>query len=1026
MTEYKDNNPWAGLSSYEDPERVKRDGREPKLFCGRDEESHCVAQLVGSNIFVTLYGKSGTGKTSLLNAGVFPRLRAKRYMPVNIRLSMDALDISFQQCIVRQLIQATAENQVQLSTIEVVPESEDEQAPDYLWRFFARTRFADSEGRTLFPVIVLDQFEEIFRNRRDEAEVLLRQIAYLMDESHALPARVVGGQPYKYDFNFRFVASIREDDLYRLEDSIDNNYLPELKRCRYRLRSLSEQGARDAILIPSGNYFNSDEQDAIVRAIVKKSRNEDGSISTNIISLLCSRIFADFQRSTADYITHALVDNFIKGSPFERFYDEATRGFSKREKSYIEEHLVDSTGRRNSIPESDFLLRVPKGAQLLEGDNRILQRTSTSSDGSNNRVELIHDSFCEPLAGLKEKREKRRRMKWLILAAAVVLLCTGVMAYIASMASKLSVENHQSQIRLSQMLGEKVSRLVDEGDSYTARLIALEALPPHCPYTPEAEYALRKADMQNSAILRGHTNEVNSANFSPDGKRIVSASSDETVRIWDAETGQEITTLTGHTSSVNSATFSPNGKLIVSASLDKTIKIWDAQTGREIETLTGHTGSVESATFNSDGKQIVSTSRDSTIKIWDAETWKEIKTLTGHTDYVSSANFSPDGKRIVSASWDKTIKIWDAETWKEIKTLTAGYVVNSVNFSPDGKRIVSAPKILDTIRTWDVQSWNEIQLEEKRENIEHSASFSPDGRYIVSASWDKTVRIWDAETGRDIQTLTGHTQWVNSATFSPDGKRIVSASNDRTIRIWDVQTGRDIQTLTGHTWKVTSATFSPDGKKIISASDDGSVLIWDAMNGKKVDTIEKNSYNDYRSATFSSDGTRFVLASSSRVIMYNAQTGERIKTLKGHTNEVNSANFSPDGKRIVSASSDETVRIWDAETGEEIKTLPGHTYSVNSANFSPDGRYIVSASLDETIKIWDVETEREIQTLPGHTDDVNSANFSPDGRYIVSASNDNTVKIWDFPTLEELIARTNKRFKNRRLTSEERKQYYLD
>ena len=290
---------------------------------------------------------------------------------------MDALDTTFQQCIVNCISQTISEHQGKMQTIEVVPLPVDEQAPDYLWSFFARTRFMDGEGRTLFPVIVLDQFEEVFRNRRLEAETLLRQIAYLMDESHALTPRMVDGKLYKYDFNFRFVASIREDDLYRLEDSIDNNYLSELKRCRYRLRSLSEQGAQDVVLIPGEGLFKTEEQKSIANAIISKSRNEDSSISTNIVSLLCSRVFVDFQKSDADHITPALVDNFIKGNPFERFYNEATRGFSNKEKSYIEDHLVDSTGRRNSIPETDFLLHVPKGEKLLKGDTRILQRTST-------------------------------------------------------------------------------------------------------------------------------------------------------------------------------------------------------------------------------------------------------------------------------------------------------------------------------------------------------------------------------------------------------------------------------------------------------------------------------------------------------------------------------------------------------------------------------------------------------------------------------------------------------------------------
>lgn len=466
MNEYVDSNPWAGLSSYEDPDKVEREGRKPKLFCGRDDESHNVTQLVTGNIFVTLYGKSGTGKTSLLNAGVFPRLRQKRYLPISIRLSMDALDTTFQQAIVHQLSQAIQLANGQQQTVDVVPLPNNEQQPDYLWAFFARTRFLNTNGQTLFPVIVLDQFEEIFRDRRNEAEALLRQIAYLMDESHALSPRMVDGQPYKYDFNFRFVASIREDDLYRLEDSIDNNYLPELKRCRYRLRSLTDQGARDAILIPGEHLFLPEEQNDIVSCIIDKSRNEDGSISTNIVSLLCNRIFVDFQRSGADHITPSLVDSFLKGNPFERFYNEATRGFSNREKSYIEDHLVDSTGCRNSIPESDFQKHFKNGAALLEGERKILQRTSTSSDGGNYRIELIHDSFCEPLSLQKEKREMRKR-RWQIAGITfTALLSISATIYVWSI-------NHRMRINESRVLAEKAITLVNEGDSYLARIIAL-------------------------------------------------------------------------------------------------------------------------------------------------------------------------------------------------------------------------------------------------------------------------------------------------------------------------------------------------------------------------------------------------------------------------------------------------------------------------------------------------------------------------------------------------------------------------
>ena len=464
------NNPWAGLSSYEDPRTAEREGREPKKFCGRDDESHAMTQLVSGNIFVTLYGKSGTGKTSLLNAGIFPRLREKRYMPVSIRLSMDALDTSFQQCIVSQLTKTVTDSQGRQETVNVVPLPDDEQQPDYLWSFFARTRFINSGGQTLFPVIVLDQFEEVFRDRRNEAEALLRQIAYLADESHALSPRTVDGVPYKYDFNFRFVASIREDDLYRLEDSIDNNYLPELKRCRYRLRSLTQQGARDAILIPGEGLFEPSEENAIVNKIIDKSRNEDGSISTNIISLLCSRIYVDFQKQRATLISSSLVDTFIKGNPFEQFYKEATHGFSNRERSYIEDHLVDSTGRRNSLPEGDFLLHVKNGAALLEGTRKILQRTSTSSDGEQFRLELIHDSFCEPLTRMKEKREKQRKRRWFIIAAAITLVSLSVGAYFIYLYSELKHskamnEVYNEEIDEMDLQIEEKDQMISEKDS---------------------------------------------------------------------------------------------------------------------------------------------------------------------------------------------------------------------------------------------------------------------------------------------------------------------------------------------------------------------------------------------------------------------------------------------------------------------------------------------------------------------------------------------------------------------------------
>ena len=452
-------NPWAGLSSYQDPETSESHLK----FCGRDNESYDVADLIDNNIFVTLYGKSGTGKTSLLNAGVFPRLRMERYLPISVRLGMEARDVSFQKCLIAKVEQAVTKNGSIIDT-DVVTLPGDEQMTEYLWSYFACKRFLNSDGQTMFPVFVLDQFEEVFRERRQETEVLLRQIYYMMDESHALGDRTLpDGRAYSYDYNFRFVVAIREDDLFLLEDSIDNNFLQNMKRCRYRLRNLSTEGAGDAILIPGDDLFVEEDKDKIADTIISISRNKtDQSISANILSLICNRIFEKCRREGLSHANLALVETFVKGNPFEQFYKEATRGLSEREKAYIETHMVDSDGRRNSVSESDFLQHVKHGEQLLEGDCRILQRSSASSDGSTYRIELRHDSFCETLSALKEKRVRRKKLRRYVMAAVAILALMSAMVFVSNIYNENVRHKEISKLREAENQKLKETALLKE------------------------------------------------------------------------------------------------------------------------------------------------------------------------------------------------------------------------------------------------------------------------------------------------------------------------------------------------------------------------------------------------------------------------------------------------------------------------------------------------------------------------------------------------------------------------------------
>lgn len=414
----KIKNPWAGLSSYEDP----INDANPLKFYGREKESVDLFNLIDDNIVVTLYGKSGIGKTSLLNAGVFPQLRLNGYMPIKMRFRSEAYtEETFATHILdhltKQITELFGENSIEI--IDVIPENLNPESEDFVWNFFARRRFWDNDRKPIFPVIVLDQFEESIKNQRSKASLLLKQITYMANPQNMLKDTFVEDQYYCYDYNFRFVISIREDDLFRLEDIISINYLTFLRNGRYRLQNLSHDNAKFIVQNIGKPYIKPEDLDKVTELIINVSKDkEDGFIKTNVISLICSRLFDITTNQGKRIISLEDVEDYLSIDPFEEYYTTAVKCLSEGEKRFIETNFVSSDGRRSIIQESELSDYVKSYKTLIYGNTPIFRKIQSST--SKHFIELIHDGIC-PIV-IKHRTIRLEKKNKTILSLSLLIL----------------------------------------------------------------------------------------------------------------------------------------------------------------------------------------------------------------------------------------------------------------------------------------------------------------------------------------------------------------------------------------------------------------------------------------------------------------------------------------------------------------------------------------------------------------------------------------------------------------------------
>lgn len=544
-------------------------------------------------------------------------------------------------------------------------------------------------------------------------------------------------------------------------------------------------------------------------------------------------------------------------------------------------------------------------------------------------------------------------------------------------------------------------------------------------FIAELSSASAQETQVETVIQTGHSGEIQEVQFSPDGKFIVTASADNTARLWDVSTGKEVRAFVGHTSYVNDVEFDVTGRFIVTGSADRTAKLWDLATGKEIRSL---------------GKE---REAYSTWHSWSS--WGHRK---GHMSEITRISISPNGRYLATGSNDD-FDLIISELKKD--SVDAAKLVNSIIIwdlqEGEPKKIINVTEIKEKeekkkIKSDTVTAVSKIKNKDGKKMINSKTvtaiSFSPDSKHLIVGVTDKAVEIYKVKSGKLVKKFAIEdlglslkdifsknvfkniksaakekldillsSSTVFSTDISPDGKYIVSGHSDGTVRLWKIKKGNAIWKLPakfpiwilrqipvikllvgqldnearifkGHEGLIYSVSFSPDGKYIVTGC----------------------------TSPYSGEGNR----ADNTARIWEVATGKQLRIFKGHTQGVTSARFSPDGKYVVTGSLDYTAKLWDASTGQEIRTFAGHSYRVNTALFSPNNQYVAISASNQSaggVRFWDLTSGRQTHKLSGHAGSITMAKFSPSGERLVTSGEDRIVKIWASKTGNELYTLKN-------------------
>lgn len=966
---------------------------EQDLFFGRQRETQALFEAVKVKPLTVLFSQSGIGKTSLLNAGLAPLLEQNGFLPIVIRLQDTSISpVETVQKVLGEYLDAEKLKQFG-------------HAPYSLWEYvracrFGQSQVADSEEPVLtVPVLLFDQFEELFTHETAHREELTRALADLLNER--LPEEVRQQlrqfpreertdellEWYK-PLKIKIVFAIRADRMSDL-DAL-KHHIPTVLHDRFHLKPLSHENAREAIIQPAAlqtsdfalttSHFTYDP--AAVQEILETLDNEQGEIESFQLQLLCSYLENKITRSgqvitSADFGGKAGIETILND-----YYEREIGALDPEEqlaaRRFIEEGLIVN-GRRVGLPEGAEQSRFGIAPVLLgKLMNSRLLRSETIHLG---RIyELSHDTLIEPILRSYEKRQaeeelrraeqllneerlrladmqrKRLRARWFAITGFVLfgaaLVAGGFAWYNFQQAQKAQQRAEATALaatawniyRDDQTLAFRIAQFAYESD--TSNEEALQTVRKIVNEPTTAYY---------QTVFTQHTFEVKCLAFSPDGQQIASGGLDSEIFVWDksGKVQRRFSHPKGADQNVRSngaleaLQFTRDGRLLFSADLTGEVRVWDLAADTLLRKFKTQTG-LNDLRLSPDERFLITCGRDSTARTWDMY-GRPIRTFKGHNGPVMSVAFSPDNQLIATGGGDKTARIWNMSgTIRQVISLSGASVVNDLQFSPDS-------------------------------------------RTLALACNDNTARLFDRE-GRPINTLSGHTAEVSQVLFSPDGKFLLTTSYDHTAKLWTVG-GEEMLRLAGHSERISAAAFSPDGKWLATGGFDFQAKLWNL--GFNLQNKFNRHSNYVNKVEVAPDGSYLISGSRDFTVKKWNFAGDLLANMEGHQTGITSVEISPDGKTFASTSNDKNIRLWTSG-GQPLRILTDSRADVLKAVFTLDNQYLVSCNFIGEIAVYEAAQGRLLrkwQASAGRP--VQSIALSPDGQRIYTGGGDGMLRAWN-------------------------------